>query len=60
LLVAERRKRLSGADSMRFITLLAYSAEVAILIRRNPTLNSGGSRHPLIGAKRRWVFSPFS
>jgi phosphatidylserine/phosphatidylglycerophosphate/cardiolipin synthase-like enzyme len=41
-------------------TSAAYSAEVAILIRRNPTLNSGGSRHPLIGAKRRWVFSPFS
>jgi integration host factor subunit beta len=37
-----------------------YSAEVSILIRRNPPLNSGGSRHPLIGAKRRWVFSPFS
>jgi hypothetical protein len=31
-----------------------YSAEVSILIRRNPPLNSGGSRHPLIGAKRRW------
>ena len=37
-----------------------YSAEVAIVIRRNPPVDSGGSRHPLIGAKRRWVFSPFS
>jgi predicted nucleic acid-binding protein len=33
LLVAERRKRLSGADSMRFITLLS---ELPIIVEQEP------------------------